>query len=74
MKIPTATVSGDNVCLLRRMCRERIADIAQDMRSLHASNNYTSEYEYEYAMLSRICDIRDVIGIYLELNNTLENK
>jgi hypothetical protein len=73
MKIPTATVSGNNVCLLQRMCRERIADIAEDMRSLHVSN-YPSEFEYGYAVIARMCEIRDVVDIYLEVNNTMENK
>lgn len=73
MKIPTATVSGNHVCLLQRMCRERIADIATEMRSLHVSD-YPSEFEYGYAVLARMCDIKDVVNIYLELNDTMENK
>ena len=73
MKILTATVSGDNVYLLQRMCRERIANIAEDMRSLHVSN-YPSEFEYGYAVIARMCDIRDVVDIYLQVNNTMENK
>lgn len=73
MKIPTATVSGNNVCLLQRMCRERIADIAEDMRSLHVSN-YPSEFEYGYAVIARMCEIRDIVDIYLQVHNTMENK
>ena len=73
MNIPTATVSGDNLCLLRDVCRKRIADIAAAMRRLHVSD-YASEFDYEYAMLGYVCDIRDITAIYLELNNTTENK
>jgi len=73
MKIPTATVSGDNVVTIQRMCRECVADIAADMRSLRVSE-YPSEFEYGYAVLSRMCDIKDVIAVYLELNNTMEDK
>lgn len=74
MKIPTATVSGDNLSIVRSMCRDSILGIAEEMKEKVMVNNYSSEYEYEYAMLSRILVIRDIVGVYLELNNTMENK
>lgn len=73
MKIPTATVSGDNLYVMQQMCRQRIANIAEEMRNLRVSS-YSSEGDYECAVMSRLNDMSDIISIYWELNNTKENK
>lgn len=73
MKIPTATVSGDNLYVMQQMCRQRIANIAEEMRSLRVSDYFT-EGDYECAVVSRLSEMSDIISIYWELNNTKENK